>query len=100
MAKEKLPFHSIPKKILTVLKNWLKVPNKCIIASALSFLLCFSIFAQENQNKKEEDLPQIIDEKAIEFKDDIDPLTPAKAAFLSAVLPGLGQAYNKKCMAP
>lgn len=27
---------------------------------------------------------------------DIDPLTPAKAAFFSAVLPGLGQAYNKK----
>jgi hypothetical protein len=27
---------------------------------------------------------------------DIDPLTPAKAAFYSAILPGLGQAYNKK----
>ncbi|SDB46273.1 hypothetical protein SAMN03097699_1496 [Flavobacteriaceae bacterium MAR_2010_188] len=27
---------------------------------------------------------------------DIDPLSPAKAAFYSAVLPGLGQAYNKK----
>lgn len=27
---------------------------------------------------------------------DIDPLTPAKAAFFSAVLPGLGQAFNKK----
>ena len=27
---------------------------------------------------------------------DIDPLTPATAAFFSAVLPGLGQAYNKK----
>ena len=26
----------------------------------------------------------------------IDPLTPAKAAFFSAILPGLGQAYNKK----
>jgi Family of unknown function (DUF5683) len=26
----------------------------------------------------------------------IDPLTPAKAAFYSALLPGLGQAYNKK----
>jgi hypothetical protein len=26
----------------------------------------------------------------------IDPLTPAKAAFYSAILPGLGQAYNKK----
>ena len=27
---------------------------------------------------------------------DIDPWTPAKAAFYSAILPGLGQAYNKK----
>lgn len=26
----------------------------------------------------------------------IDPLSPAKAAFYSAILPGLGQAYNKK----
>ena len=26
----------------------------------------------------------------------MDPLRPSKAAFLSAVLPGLGQAYNKK----
>jgi len=29
-------------------------------------------------------------------KDEINPLTPAKAAFYSAILPGLGQAYNKK----
>nr|WP_154785382.1 DUF5683 domain-containing protein [Flavobacterium sp. LC2016-13] len=28
--------------------------------------------------------------------EEIDPLTPAKAAFYSAILPGLGQAYNKK----
>ncbi len=28
--------------------------------------------------------------------DEIDPLTPAKAAFYSAIVPGLGQAYNKK----
>ena len=26
----------------------------------------------------------------------IDPLRPSKAAFYSAILPGLGQAYNKK----
>ena len=26
----------------------------------------------------------------------INPLAPAKAAFYSALLPGLGQAYNKK----
>ena len=40
-------------------------------------------------------------ETAVQTKDtlksiDIDPLTPAKAAFYSAILPGLGQAYNKK----
>lgn len=29
-------------------------------------------------------------------KDSINPLSPAKAAFYSAILPGLGQAYNKK----
>ena len=29
-------------------------------------------------------------------RNEIDPLKPAKAAFYSAVLPGLGQAYNKK----
>ena len=30
------------------------------------------------------------------FKKEIDPLSPAKAAFYSAVLPGLGQVYNKR----
>lgn len=29
------------------------------------------------------------------FEDPYDPLAPARAAFYSAVLPGLGQAYNK-----
>lgn len=29
-------------------------------------------------------------------KTEINPLAPAKAAFYSAILPGLGQAYNKK----
>jgi Family of unknown function (DUF5683) len=29
-------------------------------------------------------------------KSDINPLAPSKAAFYSAILPGLGQAYNKK----
>jgi len=28
--------------------------------------------------------------------EEINPLAPAKAAFYSAILPGLGQAYNKK----
>mgnify|MGYP006381605597 FL=1 len=29
-------------------------------------------------------------------KGDINPLSPARAAFYSAILPGLGQAYNKR----
>lgn len=31
-----------------------------------------------------------------EVKDSINPLAPSKAAFYSAIFPGLGQAYNKK----
>ncbi len=43
--------------------------------------------------KKENGL--IIEETAV-TKEEYNPLAPAKAAFYSAVLPGLGQAYNKK----
>jgi len=44
---------------------------------------------------------QTVNDAVLKSKDtiksnDIDPLTPAKAAFYSAILPGLGQAYNKK----
>lgn len=39
--------------------------------------------------------PEIIKSKDTVAKT-INPLAPAKAAFYSAVLPGLGQAYNKK----
>jgi hypothetical protein len=48
-----------------------------------------SVFAQ----KKITALPIVKDTLK---SNDIDPLTPAKAAFYSAILPGLGQAYNKK----
>ena len=34
-------------------------------------------------------------EKDLSF-DELDPLSPSKAAFFSAVFPGAGQAYNKK----
>lgn len=37
----------------------------------------------------------LIANDSIQYQE-IDPLTPAKAAFYSAILPGLGQAYNKK----
>ena len=35
-------------------------------------------------------------EKTLLEKREIDPLRPSKAAFFSAILPGLGQAYNKR----
>jgi hypothetical protein len=44
---------------------------------------------------KIEDLVTVQD-TIIDTSNNIDPLTPAKAAFYSAILPGLGQAYNKK----
>lgn len=38
----------------------------------------------------------LIIEETVIVKEDYNPLAPAKAAFYSAILPGLGQAYNKK----
>ena len=64
--------------------------NKIISIGLLLFLIGnASVFAQaktETVLKPKDTLKSI----------DIDPLTPAKAAFYSAILPGLGQAYNKK----
>jgi hypothetical protein len=58
----------------------------------LVLILCFNfgfqfIFSQEGNLK--------IETKTI-VKDSINPLAPAKAAFYSAVFPGMGQLYNKK----
>lgn len=39
---------------------------------------------------------ELIIEKEIKKEEAYNPLAPAKAAFYSAVVPGLGQAYNKK----
>jgi len=44
---------------------------------------------EKKQAKTEEGVPSLESQA-------IDPLSPARAAFYSAVLPGLGQAYNKK----
>ena len=64
--------------------------NKIISIGLLLFLFGnASVFAQAKTEavlKPKDTLKSI----------DIDPLTPAKAAFYSAILPGLGQAYNKK----
>lgn len=49
----------------------------------------FSVFSQQKDDAT------IIVKDSSKF-DKINPLAPAKAAFLSALVPGLGQAYNKK----
>ena len=68
-------------------------------------------FSQEDEEKKLEEQPQPteVDSLAMDMegkgitiqevtyeKKRINPLAPSKAAFYSAILPGLGQIYNKK----
>lgn len=55
----------------------------------LAYLTIFNSFSQESAVLKIKDT---VFENTIEYK----PLSPSKAAFYSAILPGLGQAYNKK----
>ena len=63
----------------------------------LFIFIATSLVAQESDSlsiKKETEL--IIKDTVVVVKDEYNPLAPATAAFYSAVLPGLGQAYNKK----
>ncbi|WP_338359861.1 DUF5683 domain-containing protein [Yeosuana marina] len=71
------------------------MPSKFLIVNAVLFLFCFSMMSQNGDTKKNIQNP-LKTADTIEVRDPIDPLSPAKAAFYSAVLPGLGQAYNKK----
>ncbi|WP_072402720.1 DUF5683 domain-containing protein [Flaviramulus basaltis] len=70
--------------------------NKYLIASILLLLCCFSLIAQDKDSKKKQILEEVVVDSIIEIREPINPLSPAKAAFYSAILPGLGQAYNKK----
>lgn len=69
----------------------MKFPNQFYMQYNFILLFLFfgltSIFAQEK--------PQIIAVDTLK-SETIDPLRPAKAAFYSAIFPGLGQIYNKK----
>ncbi len=60
----------------------------------LCFFICFFCLNQSFGQKKKDDVKKAKD--SISLSQEIDPLSPARAAFYSAVLPGLGQAYNKK----
>ena len=65
------------------------MPNKFLL---LSFLFLYSLsHAQETEPVA----PKIEAEEIDEAFQEYEPLRPAKAAFYSAVFPGLGQAYNK-----
>ena len=78
------------------------MPNKFLILTVFLLAICFSAVAQEDQKEDKKKNPNNVptEELTVEagsiIKDPIDPLSPARAAFYSAVLPGLGQAYNKK----
>lgn len=61
-------------------------------------MLFFSLpsFSQEDKEKPKKSDEKLIVESGTVITDPINPLAPARAAFYSAVIPGLGQAYNKK----
>ena len=66
-----------------------------LLYSVLFCLCFFSVaIAQEDELIIEKD-STIVAQKII-YNQGIDPLSPSRAAFYSAVLPGLGQVYNKK----
>ena len=52
------------------------------------------VLKTKKKSKKEKAV--IIDSTVLKQVKAYDPLAPSKAAFYSAILPGLGQAYNKK----
>jgi hypothetical protein len=72
------------------------VPNKLIITSFCLLLFSLCLTAQEKNDKKNELPKEVVIDSVIQIREEINPLAPAKAAFYSAILPGLGQAYNKK----
>ena len=60
------------------------------------FLIANSLFAQKSDTITVIEENGLIIKETVLEKEPYNPLAPAKAAFYSAVLPGLGQAYNKK----
>ncbi len=50
--------------------------------------------SKKEETAKVDEVPVVINDTI--SRESIDPLSPSRAAFYSAVLPGLGQAYNKK----
>ncbi len=84
--------------------------NKSLLLFFFVLLLSGSGFSQEKEEntKKEQPQPKEVDSltqdmegegitfEEVSKKKEINPLAPSKAAFYSAILPGLGQIYNKR----
>lgn len=62
----------------------------------LLWILFFLTVLNTNTFAQETDSLNIDFKTALKAKTEYNPLAPATAAFYSAVLPGLGQAYNKR----
>lgn len=67
---------------------------KFILPTIILFFVSIHLVAQEDSLVLETSRGAIV-EKKLDYRP-YDPLAPARAAFYSAVLPGLGQAYNGK----
>ncbi|WP_313790215.1 DUF5683 domain-containing protein [Muricauda sp. TY007] len=85
--------------------------NKNLLLLFFAFLLFHTGFSQEEEEKESKKQPQQTKEvdslsqnmkgegvtfEEVTKKENINPLAPSKAAFYSAILPGLGQIYNKR----
>ncbi|MGB0980947.1 MAG: DUF5683 domain-containing protein [Winogradskyella sp.] len=68
--------------------------NKRFYIFLCSVAITAITFAQKGKDAKAVNTAFVVTDTIV--KKTIDPLRPAKAAFFSAIIPGLGQAYNKK----
>ncbi|NNE02163.1 MAG: hypothetical protein HKN52_03270 [Eudoraea sp.] len=67
----------------------------------MSFLLFGTFLYSQKKDKESDSIRRDFKEKGIVVdgkitKKEVNPLAPSKAAFYSAILPGLGQIYNKR----
>jgi hypothetical protein len=72
------------------------VLNKTLYSIFIFLLVSTFCIAQDNTTKEDEVSTDFIVIQDSIARPPIDALSPSRAAFYSAVLPGLGQAYNKK----
>ena len=71
------------------------MPNN-FVYSILLFFLSIVSFSQVENDSISKTLPNELFTSEQVVRKPLDALAPSRAAFYSAILPGLGQAYNKK----